>query len=174
MTRDEWNKVFMRPDKYGPDYTFAEVASRLDYEIYRRRLKKENNLTLAHERMMIFKENYKMRPIYWQTPQGGILTDLIQKFTLEAHQHGHLNYFISLYQPPEIAKPPEPGPQILTMKKLSAGFIVWLGSLLIACTSFFMEHLIYYITVTRKTKIKDDKISGEYVKFIMVRERDHE
>lgn len=159
MSEKEWKKYFKTSGKYGPDYTFAEMRTRMDFEIKAKKLFKNDKLSSSrdHQRMIMFKENHRMIPIFWMMTPLTFITEYVEKFALEAHQHGHVNRFISLYELREIPKPPEQGPQVLNMKKLSAGFIVWLGSVLVACMSFLIEHLIYYLTVTRKIKKKNKR-----------------
>lgn len=59
-------------------YTFAEIKSRLDYEIDTKRRAIKNQWSLHLERMIMFKDNYRIRPMFY-------------KFTIEAHQHGHVS-----------------------------------------------------------------------------------
>lgn len=82
------------------------------------------------------------------TSPHSLMYEKFEKFILECQQHGILNYLFSKYVYKKISDTEDSGPQILTMKKLSAGFLLWLGSVGIACIVFVGE-LVWFRFSTR-------------------------
>jgi hypothetical protein len=170
LKNDEFFNLFDRADKYGPDYTFAMYFPRYVYET----LWKYKKNDLFYKRMKIFKENHKMILLNWKVDPYCLVHESLEKFVLEAHQHGHIQYHISKYTPLPSPKPPPPGPQVLTIYMLSAGFIVWLVTILAACLMFVFEHIYFYFKITtkikklkKKTKTVIQKVSKKFLTRIM-------
>jgi hypothetical protein len=92
--------------------------------------------------MKIIKDNFCYEESFVLTSDGHILYDHINKFILEAHQSGLIQYHISRYDLGNDQKE-EDSTEILTLYMLSAGFIVWLVAVLIACLSFIGEHFYH-------------------------------
>lgn len=124
-----------------------------------------------YKKMTIFKDNYIMFPSYWILNTGNSISDILEKFILELHQHGHIVHFVRLETPRKIPQLEDPGPQILTMTKLSAGFIVWLVAVLAACITFVGELVVNQISKriakintmsTRKKQKKKKKKSNHH------------
>lgn len=81
----------------------------------------------------------------------GYLNEVFEKFILEAHQHGIIEFcYRQVYHFPDVSV--EKFPIILTMQILSAGFYIWLGSIVIACIVFIGEHVIFMIEVYTKSE----------------------
>lgn len=78
------------------------------------------------------------------------------KFIGELHQHGHIEHFKNVAKIRDPPKPEDPGPQVLTMYILSAGFIVWLASISTAFIAFAGEHLwrCYKVTSHLKKRVR--------------------
>jgi hypothetical protein len=80
----------------------------------------------------------------WMMRRSSFLIDSFNKFIMECEQHGISADFNNKryydIPPPSI----EVDPQKLTLDILSAGFIVWLVSVLIACIVFGIEHIVAY------------------------------
>lgn len=156
MNSTEWEKNFDPDNKYtryGPEYTFGEIKLRVPFEVLSKLVLKEHgalNESKYLRRMRVFEENYITFPISWTTHTFSMFYDSLEKFVLEAHQHGHLNYFVSKYTLPPLPKPEDLGPQVLTMDMLSAGFIVWIFTVILAIISFVFEHIFYYFHNKRK------------------------
>jgi hypothetical protein len=155
MNDIEWNVEFDHSTIYGPNYVFAEIKTRLDLEIFTRRFYKSNKkVPLVSQRMIFFQDNHKMRLVPWVTYTNSFLFESLANFVLEMHQFGFIDHFVSLNMPSEIPKPEDPGPQILTMYMLSAGFIVWVVTFVVASISFIFEHIYKFITDKRAQKNK--------------------
>lgn len=76
----------------------------------------------------------------------GYLNQVLEKFILEAHQHGFVDYWRQrIYPFGDVSNEIEP--KILTMYMLSAGFYIWLGSIGVACIVFIGEHIKFMIEV---------------------------
>jgi hypothetical protein len=146
----EYLKYVNRSHKFGPDYTFAMYILRSDFDAPRNENDHINKN--YYKRMKTFKENHKMIGMNWKVNQFSQIYDQIEKFVLEAHQHGLVQYHISKYTPLPAPNPPPPGPQVLTIYMLSAGFIVWLVTVLAACLMFVFEHIYFYFKITTKIK----------------------
>jgi hypothetical protein len=65
---------------------------------------------------------------------------------------GTFNELISLFESRNFLSPKvdkEDPRKVLTMYMLSAGFYIWLGSVLVACVVYVAEHVVRYFTRTR-------------------------
>lgn len=68
------------------------------------------------------------------------LSETLYMFILEYQQHGHYAFAEKLRLPKVIGKVEEEDkPKVLTMQMLSAGFIVWLISILVSVFAFVCE-----------------------------------
>lgn len=80
--------------------------------------------------------------ISFLTFQRGHLGEILEKFILEAHQHGIIDYcYRQVYNSIDIEKLVESETKVLTVYMLSAGFYIWLASVAIACFVFICEHV---------------------------------
>lgn len=90
----------------------------------------------------LLKENYNSLPIGFYITPGSYVTEVFDNFILLSHEHG----FIQLIESKIFNKTHEPhtedGPKVLDLYKLSAGFIIWLGSVLVACIVFIGELIV--------------------------------
>jgi hypothetical protein len=83
-------------------------------------------------------------PLSWLAKRTSYFIEDLNKFLMEVEQYGFKEYlYNSKFE--NIAPTSEPGPQILTMYMLSAGFYIWLGSVVIACIVFAIEHIVALI-----------------------------
>lgn len=73
----------------------------------------------------------------------GYVNEVFEKFILEAHQHGIIDYcYRKIYRYEIDENQLESEAQVLTMYMLSVGFYIWLGSVIIACIVFILEHAL--------------------------------
>jgi hypothetical protein len=80
----------------------------------------------------------------WLIRRSDYLIHSVNKFLMECEQHGLKEYFYNNQF--EAVSPPEKSrPKVLTMNVLSAGFIIWLASVLVACVIFIIELIVFYI-----------------------------
>jgi hypothetical protein len=93
-------------------------------------------------------------PLSWLSPKTNFFIDTLNKLLMESEQHGITQHFIDSQfiniEPKLLREISEP--QVLTMQMLSAGFIIWFASVVVACIVFVIEHIIAYST--RKFKMK--------------------
>lgn len=114
-------------------------------------LEKESYITEGGWNFTIFEDDYFLVPQSWLLCPHGYLNGLLNDMILRLSQHGiimHIEY--SIKDVVLKIKLKDPGPQILTMKKLSAGFIVWISTVSIACIVFLIEHIYKYFDDKRK------------------------
>lgn len=83
-------------------------------------------------------------PLFLYFNTRALVSESFSNFILLCHQHGICDYFQSLVFLAEPNKDEPEKPQILTMQKLSAGFLVWFGSVFVACLVFVCE-IIWFI-----------------------------
>lgn len=88
---------------------------------------------------------YATRSITIGAHPHGVFTEKLDKLLLECHQHGFL---IEQQDLPSMKSSDEP--QVLTMKMLEAGFVLWMCSICVACVAFICEHVVRYNSDRRK------------------------
>lgn len=93
----------------------------------------------------IIDDDFIQIPVTFYTHSATVIWQSLNKFILECHQHGFCQHIQSKSLFLRRPKPLKTGPQILTMSKLSAGFFVWLASVLVALIIFLCEHLVSYV-----------------------------
>lgn len=107
--------------------------------------KEVRNLTIYYK---ILDETFQTLTVKMLTLSRGYLNEKLEKFILEAHQHGILIYFQRRTVKYEYFQSKfESEPKILTMYMLSAGFYIWLGTVGIACIAFVGEFIMFEIEV---------------------------
>jgi hypothetical protein len=132
------------------DYEYAILIDRHQWE---HTLRAYKALDFQHGRYdqnyKILDYNYEWTTSGWLVQSNSYLQEILENFTLEILQHGLMTYFVSLYSFLDV-KPPENGPQILTLYMLSAGFYVWLGTIYVACIVFVCEHCCKNLKITKE------------------------
>lgn len=94
----------------------------------------------------IIDDNYNERPMSFLIHVRSFFAQTFDDFILQYHQHGFIRFLERVaLSPKHDLKHKEEGPQVLNMEKLSAGFLVWVGSVIIACLVFILEHLVFQI-----------------------------
>lgn len=127
--------------------TFALPIERERYEI---NLKKFDAVTLTKRNQLyrIADDDFDILDYTIGVDFRSYLYKSIEKLIQECHQHGIMEYFksrtfkSSLVGRIDIVSEPK----VLTMYMLSAGFYVWLVTVVIACFIFIMEQIIFSIT----------------------------
>lgn len=105
------------------------------------------NLTRDHK---MLSEIFQSLTVKIETLARGYLSELLEKFILEAHQHGILVFLqrkVSLLY--DFKYQLDSKTEILTIYMLSAGFSIWLGTVLIACIVFVGERIVFQIVGIR-------------------------
>jgi hypothetical protein len=101
-----------------------------------------------HKYFKLFEEDYNLYFYSWSV--GAQLYESFQKYILECHQHGIITYLNQKYFPTFLKPDEEEDPRVLTMYMLSAGFYLWLGSIVVACIVFIGEHVVRYFSKRRR------------------------
>lgn len=98
--------------------------------------------------MEVFKmldEDFIQMPLFIYINPRAIIFENMNEFIYQCHQHGFCQHFQSITIKSEHKKlEKKQAPQVLTMGKLSAGFLVWIGSVLVACIIFLCEHVVFW------------------------------
>lgn len=84
------------------------------------------------------------------------LSEPLVKLIMECQQYGIVDYLIRKNIRDPLKARDDKDPKVLTMFMLSAGFIVWLGTVLVACIAFFGEILHHKLRkiVTDRREVK--------------------
>lgn len=132
-------------EKQNYNGTFAEIVDKNYLEnLYNGSNYDEVEKDINNFKM--FDETYQTLPISLFTHYRGYLSTILNKFILEAHQHGILIYLQRrVYRFGAVNDEVESDTKILTMFMLSAGFYVWLASVVLACIVFIAELIIIFI-----------------------------
>lgn len=95
---------------------------------------------------MLHEEPFQRSTMNFFTSSRGYLAEILEKFILEAQQHGILDYFHRrVYRFEKVKENIESETQVLSMYMLSAGFYVWLVTVALACFVFIGEHIFFFI-----------------------------
>lgn len=170
VQREDYLKDHEFIDKY-PSY--AKFKSRTIHEHLRQITSSSPEYREFFSNYEIFNENYYTVPQTWILQTNSFIHQTIDMLILRLHQNGIIARFESLFSLPKLPKPEDPGPQILTMKKLSAGFTVWIGSVLIACIAFVCEHIYKYLDDKRKSKTSVKKFKRLEKQAIKAKTKSH-
>jgi hypothetical protein len=83
-------------------------------------------------------------PLSWLSTKWSFFIDVLNKFLMESEQYGFTQHFYDLEFFYSGFNKDTSEKQVLTLQMLSAGFFVWLISVIIACIVFAIEHVIAY------------------------------
>lgn len=96
----------------------------------------------------ILDDTFQTLTVKFLTFSRGYLSEILEKFLLEAHQHGIIEGVErKIYRFGNFNYKLESDLQVLTMYMLSAGFYIWLGTVAIACVVFVGEHIVFEVQV---------------------------
>lgn len=73
------------------------------------------------------------------------LYENLENFLVRCHENGMISYFQKQEFEEIREKLEDPDPQILTTQILSAGFLVWLGSVVVCIIVFLFEHVVFWL-----------------------------
>lgn len=126
--------------------TFAEFVNRN----HLRSIFDGKNFTEIQQNFRLYKmlddETYLTTFTSFITFYRGYLNEVLEKFILEAHQHGIVDYWQrQVYRFGDVSNEVEL--KVLTTYMLSAGFYIWLGSIAVACIVFIGEHVKFMIEI---------------------------
>lgn len=107
-----------------------------------------NNAVFSSD-MVFLKQDLRTHFEAFHVRSGSYIHDVLNDFILQCHQHGFIEYFISRhFKLPKIDK--RDTRKVLTMYMLSAGFYLWIISVVVACVVFVIEHIVRYFSRTIK------------------------
>lgn len=99
----------------------------------------ENLIYAQSKSFRVLDDNYLtiFSPFYMRP--NSFISEVLNSFIIKCHEHGLMQHIeLNIFNKTSIDHAEQP-PQVLDMHKLSAGFIIWLGSVMIACIVFFCE-----------------------------------
>lgn len=100
-----------------------------------------------HKQFKVLDDDYRLYFYSWYVEAH--LFESFQKFILELHQHGIIKYLDRKYF--SIATTPdEEKPKQLTLFMLSAGFYIWLITVVVALIAFIGEIIYRYFSQSRR------------------------
>lgn len=83
-------------------------------------------------------------PIVFYTHAKSFISEMFDKLILDLHQHGFLVHLKSKYvDRTNYNSHEENEPKVLTIEKLSAGFLVWIGCVAVASIVFIAELILF-------------------------------
>lgn len=127
--------------------TFAFLAAKVESQVIGT---SEFNQKIMNADMKILEDDYFVNYEYLFVLPGSFIYEPLSKFIMRFNQHGftkRLEYWLVHHN---LTKTVFDEKQTLTLQILSAGFILWLCSVLIACLLFIVE---YCVGKTFKNKI---------------------
>lgn len=158
--------------KYHND-TFAEIVDEKFLDILFDGSNYDEIDKYVHSFKM-FKETYQILSISLLSFCRGYLNGILDKFILEAHQHGILEYLQRRSNHfADISDEIESKTQVLTLYMLSAGFYVWLITVAITCIAFVGEQ-VSFVIVSRNEAKKLSKLKNLALKSVNAKHKKQE
>jgi beta-lactamase regulating signal transducer with metallopeptidase domain len=153
------NEIIQKHYKYQNE-TFAIEANQDEIAFGVGKVKKIEGVDMIQNSQNVRKmfkvvEGTRSFPLSWLMKQSSFLVESFNKFIMECEQHGFTDYFYKSQFVDVPYSPDKPDPQILTLDILSAGLIVWIVSVLIACIVFGCEHIVAFFN---RRKMKQNSI----------------
>lgn len=109
--------------------------------------------TFEQQNFFVIPEDFRWSFLSWHVLQNSFIYEPLEKFILNCHQHGIMTHLIDKLIPSQ-SKERKEGPKVLTTFMLSAGFYIWLTSVLIAFIVFILEHVHFAIAKRMPAKGK--------------------
>lgn len=108
----------------------------------------------------VLDDDYATIPLTFFMKTDSFISEFLDPFILKCHEHGLVKFIESEIFNKAISNHDEKPPQVLDMQKLSAGFIIWIGSVIIACIVFFCETLLAYYSSSQSDNDDNDDDEG--------------
>lgn len=105
------------------------------------------------QNFFVIPEDFRWSFLSWHVLQNSFIYEPLEKFILNCHQHGIMAHLVDKLIP-SLSEERKEGPKVLTTFMLSAGFYVWLTSVLIAIIVFILEHIHFAIAKRMPAKGK--------------------
>lgn len=105
---------------------------------------REETQKLYESGMSFLSENARYHSEYILVKPESFIYDLINDFIYHCHQYGFFQHFESINFPLPPIPTVKDTRKILTMNMLSAGFYLWIISVIVACVVFFAERIVFY------------------------------
>lgn len=104
---------------------------------------------LLESGMTLLNDDYRLHSEYVMVKPESYIYSVLNDFILQCHQYGFFNHFQSKKSKPLVLEIKDTSRKVLTMHMLSAGFYLWLMTVLLACVVFLIEHVVRYVSRTR-------------------------
>lgn len=104
---------------------------------------------LLESGMTVVKDDYYFKSEYIMVNPESYISSILDDFILRFHQSGIFVYLNNKYKPDSLIFKTKDPRKMLTIYMLSAGFYLWLISVLAACLVFVIEHAVRYFSRTR-------------------------
>jgi hypothetical protein len=105
-----------------------------------------NNVN-SYSKLFAVVEGTRSFSVSWMMKRSSFLIDSFNKFLMECEQHGiHEKTYNDRFYHNVPSASSEVDKKKLTLDVLSAGFTVWIFSVLIACIVFVIEHIVAFFT----------------------------
>lgn len=140
--------------------TFAYVVFKIVQNIYHIVTPEDKTWEQAYTNFRILDDVYKWNFAHWFVRPFSFIYEPLEKFILESHQHGILDYLKKKYFP--LTKNLEvEGPKVLTFEMLSAGFYLWMTCVLISIIIFVLELVTFHLAKRTKNQNIVQNINAE-------------
>lgn len=103
----------------------------------------------------IIPEVFRWHMLPWHVRKQSLIYEQLEKFILDCQQNGIIEHLVRNISP-VFLQPDGIGPQVLTMFELSAGFIIWMGSVLVAICVFILEMIIHGLKQRTAKRAKNE------------------
>lgn len=111
---------------------------------------------LLESGMTLLNDDYLLHSEYVMVKPESYIYSVLNDFILQCHQYGFFNHFQTKESKPLVLEIKDTSRKVLTMHMLSAGFYLWLMSVLLACVVFLIEHVVRYVSRTRHLVDEDE------------------
>lgn len=141
--------IFNEQSKFR-NQSLAYITMRMRLDLYFPESVDENFRITIHSIAKLLDDDYRTLYIGWKiNTEKYFLFEPMEKFILESHQHGIIEYFVRKYQPQQIDLTEDPR-RVLTMDMLSAGWYLFLGGICVSSIAFLGEHIVRYFSKRRR------------------------
>lgn len=124
---------------FGND-TFANLKSYISESEEISGSKKSKEM-FKNDNLFLIPEDFLWHLISWHVAPQSFIYEPLEEFILNCHQNGMILHLMRQILPKESMFIESESPPVLTMYMLSAGFYIWLITVLLSVIVFMLEHL---------------------------------
>lgn len=144
-----WNDSFALLTSFIGDSQFDSCLSAKQYGSVI--VIQNNKMNQKESSMWVIPEVFRWNLFSWHIRRQSFIYEPLHHFILRCHQNGLIHHLIEEIIP-KLSDPKQSETQKLTIYTLSAGFYIWLYTVLIAIIVFLMEQGIFYFS-NRKRRL---------------------